>query len=85
MTLLASWRSVSGTLVGRAGRLRGMAIVVAALGAAGGSALAADRFAAGAAQSSQSSLYMRFSRLLKYSPTEAAFLHLRGSRHKVYR
>ncbi|MEN8505286.1 MULTISPECIES: hypothetical protein, partial [Paraburkholderia] len=25
------------------------------------------------------------SRLLKYSPTEAAFLHLRGSRHKVYR
>ncbi|MDR6409270.1 hypothetical protein [Paraburkholderia terricola] len=58
MTLLASWRSVSGTLVGRAGRLRGMAIVVAALGAAGGSALAADRFAAGA---SQSSLYMRFS------------------------
>ncbi|SHK48059.1 hypothetical protein SAMN05192548_10241, partial [Paraburkholderia terricola] len=28
---------------------------------------------------------LMFSRLLKYSPTEAAFLHLRGSRHKVYR
>ncbi|MFM0164728.1 hypothetical protein [Paraburkholderia sediminicola] len=45
MTLLASWRSVSGTLVGRAGRLRRIAIVLIAIGAAAGSALAADQFA----------------------------------------
>ncbi|HYS63999.1 MAG TPA: hypothetical protein VEN30_09345 [Paraburkholderia sp.] len=59
MTLLASWRSVSSTLVGRAGWLRRMAIVAAAIGAAGGSALAADQFAAGGG--AQSSFYTRFS------------------------
>ncbi|ASW01045.1 hypothetical protein [Paraburkholderia aromaticivorans] len=46
MTLLASWRSVSGSLAGRTGRLRGIAIAVIAIGAAAGSAMAADRFAA---------------------------------------
>lgn len=46
MTLLASWRSVSTTLGGRAGWLRRMAIVVIAIGAAAGSATAADQFAA---------------------------------------
>ncbi len=45
MTLLASWRSVTGTLVGKAGRLRRIAIVLIAIGAAAGSALAADQFA----------------------------------------
>ncbi|MFL9929481.1 hypothetical protein P0D88_09495 [Paraburkholderia sp. RL18-103-BIB-C] len=46
MTLLAGWRSVSDTLGGRAGRLRRIAIVVIAIGAAAGSAMAADQFAA---------------------------------------
>jgi hypothetical protein len=46
MTLLAGWRSVSGSLAGRAGWLRGIAIAVIAIGAAAGSAAAADRFAA---------------------------------------
>ncbi|HEX7913610.1 MAG TPA: hypothetical protein VF534_36780 [Paraburkholderia sp.] len=46
MTLLASWRSVSGSLAGRAGRLRRIAIAVIAIGAAAGSAMAADQFAA---------------------------------------
>ncbi|MFL9962865.1 hypothetical protein PQR02_17555 [Paraburkholderia sediminicola] len=46
MTLLAGWRSVSGTLGGPAGRMRRIAIVVLAIGAAAGSAMAADQFAA---------------------------------------
>jgi hypothetical protein len=46
MTLLAGWRSVLDTLVGRIGRLRRIAIVLIAIGAAAGSAMAADRFAA---------------------------------------
>lgn len=52
MTLLASWRSVSGTLVGRSGRLRRIAIVLIAIGAAAGSAMAADQFAATGERSS---------------------------------
>lgn len=53
MTLLASWRSPSNTLGGRVGRLRWLAIVVIAIGAAAGSAMAADQFAmAGDGQSS---------------------------------
>ncbi|MCP2091467.1 UNVERIFIED_ORG: hypothetical protein J2Y81_007554 [Paraburkholderia sediminicola] len=59
MTLLASWRSVSGTLIGRAGRLRRIAIVLIAIGAAAGSALAADQFAD--VRGSQSSFYARLS------------------------
>jgi hypothetical protein len=58
MTLLASWRGVSGSLVGRAGRLRGIAIAVIAIGAAAGSATAADQFAA-ADGGQQSSLIAR--------------------------
>ena len=58
MTLLASWRGVSGSLVGRAGRLRGIAIAVIAIGAAAGSATAADQFAA-AGGGQQSSLIAR--------------------------
>jgi hypothetical protein len=46
MILLAGWRSVSDTLVGRSGRLRRIAIALMAIGAAAGSAMAADRFAA---------------------------------------
>ncbi|CAB3787721.1 hypothetical protein LMG28614_02557 [Paraburkholderia ultramafica] len=46
MTLLAGWRSVSNPLGGRVGRLRRMTIVVIAIGAAAGSAMAADQFAA---------------------------------------
>ncbi|MFT4066631.1 hypothetical protein [Paraburkholderia sp.] len=50
MTLLAGWRHLSTML---AGRLRRLAFVAIAIGAAGASAMAADRFAAsGAAQSS---------------------------------
>jgi ABC-type xylose transport system permease subunit len=45
MTLLAGWRSVPQTLDGRGGRLRRVAIVVIAIGAAIGSATAADQFA----------------------------------------
>ncbi|REG49988.1 hypothetical protein B0G80_6403 [Paraburkholderia sp. BL6669N2] len=53
MTLLASWRSESGSLVGRIGRLRRIAIAVIAIGAAAGSAMAADEFAvAGGGQQS---------------------------------
>ena len=59
ITLLASWRSVSGTLIGRAGRLRRIAIVLIAIGAAAGSALAADQFAD--VRVGQSSLYARLS------------------------
>lgn len=59
MTLLASWRSVSGTLIGRAGRLRRIAIVLIAIGAAAGSALAADQFAD--VRGRQSSFYARLS------------------------
>ena len=59
MTLLASWRSVSGTLIGRAGRLRRIAIVLIAIGAAAGSALAADQFAD--VRGRQSSFYARVS------------------------
>ncbi|TCK90967.1 hypothetical protein B0G74_4785 [Paraburkholderia sp. BL9I2N2] len=58
MTLLASWRGVSGSLVGRTGRLRGIAITVIAIGAAAGSATAADQFAA-ADGGQQSSLIAR--------------------------
>jgi hypothetical protein len=46
MTLLAGWRSVSGTLGGCVGRLRRVAIMVITIGAAAGSAMAADQFAA---------------------------------------
>ena len=59
MTLLASWRSVSGTLIGRAGRLRRIAIVLIAVGAAAGSALAADQFAD--VRGGESSFYARLS------------------------
>ncbi|MFM0272023.1 hypothetical protein PQQ59_15660 [Paraburkholderia aspalathi] len=59
MTLLASWRSVSGTLIGRAGRLRRIAIVLIAIAAAAGSALAADQFAD--VRGRQSSFYARLS------------------------
>ncbi|MFM0100557.1 hypothetical protein PQQ87_33525 [Paraburkholderia nemoris] len=59
MTLLASWRGVSGTLIGRAGRLRRIAIVLIAIGAAAGSALAADQFAD--VRGGQSSFYARLS------------------------
>lgn len=59
MTLLASWRSVSGTLIGRAGRLRRIAIVLIAIGAAAGSALAADQFAD--VRGGQLSFYARLS------------------------
>lgn len=53
MTLLSSWQSVSGSLAGRGGRLRRIAIVVIAIGAAAGSATAADQFAtAGRGESS---------------------------------
>jgi hypothetical protein len=45
MTLLASWRSVSGSLAGRVGWLRRIAIAVVAIGTAAGSAMAADQFA----------------------------------------
>ncbi|MFM0213381.1 hypothetical protein PQQ96_39000 [Paraburkholderia sediminicola] len=45
VTLLAGWRSVSGTLIGCAGRRRRIAIVLIAVGAAAGSAFAADQFA----------------------------------------
>jgi len=46
MTLLAGWRSLAGSLAGRAGRLRRIAIAVIAIGAAAGSAMPADQFAA---------------------------------------
>ncbi|RKT21953.1 hypothetical protein B0G69_5368 [Paraburkholderia sp. RAU2J] len=46
MTLLTGWRSVSRTLDGRGARVRRTAIVVVAIGAAAGSAMATDRFAA---------------------------------------
>jgi hypothetical protein len=59
ITLLASWRSVSGTLIGRAGRLRRIEIVLIAIGAAAGSALAADQFAD--VRGGQSSFYARLS------------------------
>lgn len=52
MTLLASWRSVSGSLAGRVGWLRRIAIVVIAIGAAAGSATAADQYAAAGGQAS---------------------------------
>jgi hypothetical protein len=45
MTLLAAWRSVSGAPGGRIGWLRRIAIAAIAIGAAAGSAMAADRFA----------------------------------------
>jgi hypothetical protein len=45
MTLLASWRSVSGSFAGRVGRLRRIAIAAIAIGVAAGSAMAADQFA----------------------------------------
>lgn len=48
MTLLASWRSVSNTVGGRAAWWRRMAIAVIAIAAAAGSAVASDRFAADA-------------------------------------
>lgn len=69
MTLLASWRSVSSTLTGRAGRLRGIAIVVMAIGAAGGSALAADQFAG--VRGGQSSFHARLSAI----PLCGHFIH----------
>ncbi|MFL9946631.1 hypothetical protein PQR68_11690 [Paraburkholderia agricolaris] len=59
MTLLASWRSVSDTLTGRPGWLRRIAIVSIAIGAAAGSALAADQFAE--VRGGQSSFYSRLS------------------------
>lgn len=59
MTLLASWRGVSGTLIGRAGRLRRIEIVLIAIGAAAGSALAADQFAD--VRGGESSFYARLS------------------------
>ncbi|NKJ47290.1 hypothetical protein CIC12_11140 [Burkholderia sp. SG-MS1] len=46
MTLLTGWRSVSRTLDGRGARVRRTAIVVIAIGAATGSAMVTDRFAA---------------------------------------
>ncbi|MFB9127276.1 hypothetical protein E2553_32675 [Paraburkholderia dipogonis] len=58
MTLLASWRSMSGSLAGRIGRLRRIAIAVVAIGAAAGSAMAADQFAV-AGDGQQSSLIAR--------------------------
>ncbi|MFL9868781.1 hypothetical protein PQR67_31810 [Paraburkholderia fungorum] len=69
MTLLASWRSVSGTLTGRAGRLRRIAFVLIAIGAAAGSALAADQFVD--ARGGQSSLYARLSAM----PICGHFIH----------
>jgi hypothetical protein len=45
MTLLGGWRAVFDTLGGRGARLRRIAIAVIAVGAAAGSAMAADRFA----------------------------------------
>lgn len=45
MWLIASWRSMSATGGGRAGRWRRLAIVLIAMAAAAGSAMAADRFA----------------------------------------
>ncbi|SOF01260.1 hypothetical protein SAMN05446635_9349 [Burkholderia sp. OK233] len=59
VTLLGSWRGVSGTLIGRAGRLRRIAIVLIAIGAAAGSALAADQFAD--VRGGQLSFYARLS------------------------
>ncbi|MFM0185180.1 hypothetical protein PQR25_05280 [Paraburkholderia nemoris] len=59
MTLLASWRGVSGTLIGHAGRPRRIAIVLIAIGAAAGSALAADQFAD--VRGGESSFYARLS------------------------
>lgn len=45
MTLLAGWRSLSSTFVGRIGRLRRVALALIAIAAAAGSVMAADRFA----------------------------------------
>jgi hypothetical protein len=59
IALLASWRSVSSTLTGRAGWLRRIAIVLIAIGAATGSALAADQFAN--VRTGESSFYTRLS------------------------
>jgi hypothetical protein len=56
MTLLASWRSVSNTVGGRARWWRRMAIAVIAIAAAAGSAMAADQFAADARVGSASVL-----------------------------
>lgn len=68
MTLLASWRSVSGTLTGRAGWLRRIAIVSIAIGAAAGSALTADQFAE--VGGGQSAFYTR----LRATPICAHFI-----------
>jgi hypothetical protein len=57
MTLLGVWRSVFDTLGGRSARLRRIAIMVIAIGVAGGSAMAADQFAV--VGSGQSSSLMR--------------------------
>ncbi|HEY4294919.1 MAG TPA: hypothetical protein VGM85_00445 [Paraburkholderia sp.] len=57
MTLLAGWRSVPGTVGGHPGRLRWAAIMVIAIGAAAGSAMAADQFAASG--SGQPSMFTR--------------------------
>ena len=52
MTLLAGWRSMVSPLGGRAAQLRRVAVAAIAIGAAAGSAMAADRFAiAGGEQS----------------------------------
>lgn len=69
MTLLASWRSVSDTLTGRAGWLRRFAIVLIAIGAAAGSALAADQFAD--VRGGQSSFHARLSAI----PLCGHFIH----------
>jgi hypothetical protein len=45
MTLLAGWRSMVSPLEGRAAQLRRVAVAAIAIGAAAGSAMAADRFA----------------------------------------
>jgi hypothetical protein len=48
MALFAGWRGVSGADGGRAGWLRRIAIAVMAIAMGAGSAVAADKFAAGA-------------------------------------
>lgn len=61
MALLASWRSVSASPSGGAGWLRRIAIVAMTIGAAAGSAIAADRFAAaGGVQSASLASPARF-------------------------
>jgi hypothetical protein len=59
MTLLAGWRGMVNPLGGRAARVRRIAIAVIAIGAAAGSAMAADQFAAPGGE--QSSWVMRLS------------------------